>query len=601
MSQSGLHVAEAVAKYTIHPADTPLAGLLPPAATTDLANQTLAQLTGIQKFFGDSEDFEAFRIAIAAPAERAVSSERQWGDFQTPPQLARQVCAYLVASGISPRVIIEPTYGAGNFILAALDAFPEVELIYGVEIQEKYAWRLKMALLARSLRAQRSVAEIELHRDDIFTHQFSERVRQAQDILIIGNPPWVTNAELGSLEAHNLPAKRNIKALKGLDAVTGKGNFDLGEYVILKMLELFSNQRGALAMLCKNAVIRNIVAALPRQRFKVSDIRALTIDAGKSFGAAVDASLLVMTLGAASTAVTCQVANLDHPEHAQQTFGWVNGKFVSDLAGYASLSDLEGVSPLVWRQGIKHDCARVMELTERNGAWVNGDGEVVQVEASHVYDLLKSSDLRTFAARPARRKVIITQHTLSEDTTQLQRSAPLLWTYLTQHRAAFERRQSSIYRARPPFSIFGIGDYAFSPYKVAISGLYKDACFSLVCPNEDRPVLLDDTCYFLGFERYREALFTASLLNSPLIAQFLKAVVFLDAKRPYTKDVLMRIDLTRAAEQMSFGDIRALWRRVNYRPQASVTQADYEQYRRWLVAFRNESQSKQLSFDIFQT
>lgn len=599
MSQSGLHVAEAVATYTIHPADTPLAGLLPPATTTDLANQTLERLTGIQKFFGDSEDFEAFRTAITTPAERTVSSERQWGDFQTPPQLARQVCAYLATSGISPRVIIEPTYGAGNFILAALDAFPEVELIYGVEIQDKYAWRLKMALLARSLREQRTVAAIELHQDDIYTHQFSQRVRQAQDILIIGNPPWVTNAELGSLEARNLPAKHNIKALKGLDAVTGKGNFDLGEYVILRMLELFSNRRGILAMLCKNAVIRNIVAALPRQQFKVSDIRALTIDAGKSFGAAVDASLLVMKLGAASTALTCQVASLDHPEHVQQAFGWVNGKFVSDLAGYASLSDLEGVSPLVWRQGIKHDCARVMELTERNGAWVNGDGEVVQVEASHVYDLLKSSDLRTFAARSARRKVIITQHALSEDTTQLQRSAPLLWTYLIQHRAAFERRQSSIYRARPPFAIFGIGDYSFLPYKVAISGLYKTPCFSMICPNKARPVLLDDTCYFLGFERYREALFTATLLNSPLIVHFLKTVVFSDAKRPYTKDVLMRIDLVRAAAQISFHDIQAFWRENQYRPQEAVTEDDYEQYRRWLTALSHKTEGAQLSLGMF--
>lgn len=598
MSQTGLHVAEAVAVYTIRPANTPLAGLLPPAATTDLANQTLRDLTGIQRFFADHEAFEAFRAAITTPSEAFVPGERQWGDFQTPPQLARQVCTYLAANGISPRVIIEPTYGAGNFILAALDAFPEAELIYGVEIQEKYAWHLKMALLARSLHAQRPTVEIELHQDDIFTHQFTERVRQAQDVLIIGNPPWVTSAELGALEAHNLPVKRNLKALNGLDAVTGKGNFDLGEYVLLKILELFSDQRGTLAMLCKNAVIRNIVAALPRQRLKVTDIRALAIDAGKSFGAAVDASLLVMALGSATTAVTCLVGSLDHPEHTQRTFGWVDGKFVSDLAGYASASSLEGLSPLVWRQGIKHDCTPVMELTDRNSALINGDGEVVKVEASHVYDLLKSSDLRSFAARPARRKVIITQHALSDDTTQLQRSAPQLWAYLTQHRAAFDRRKSSIYRGRPPFSIFGIGDYTFLPYKVAISGFYKDPCFSLVCPNGDRPVLLDDTCYFLGFERYQEAVFTVSLLNSPLIVQFLKSVVFLDAKRPYTKDVLMRIDLARAAAQLSFDDIQALWRRVSYRPQASVKEADYEQYRRWLTDLSCESQGTQLSLGL---
>jgi len=599
MSQIRLHVAEAVAVYAIHPASAPLTGLLPPAITIDLANQTLRHLTGIQDFFANREALDAFRSAVTTPVEQAISSERQWGDFQTPPKLARQVCDYLAASGISPRVIIEPTHGVGNFALAALDVFTEVELVYGVEIQEKYAWRLKMALLARALRDQRSAVEIELYQDDIFTHRFAERVRQAQDVLIIGNPPWVTNAELGTLGASNLPIKRNIKALNGLDAVTGKSNFDLGEYVLLRMLELFSNQRGTLAMLCKNAVIRNIVAALPQQRFKVANVRALEIDAGKAFGAAVDASLLVMELGVATPTVTCRVATLDEPKHVQRVFGWTQGKFVSDLTHYASVSEIEGHSTLIWRQGLKHDCARIMELADRNGVLINGEDEVVEVENDYIYGLLKSSDLRDSVARQARKKVIVTQHTLLDDTMQLQRHAPRLWAYLMRHRDAFERRKSSIYRAKPPFSIFGIGDYAFLLYKVAISGLYKEACFSLVLPIEGRPVMLDDTCYFLGFERYQDALFTASLLNSPLIMQFLKSVVFLDAKRPYTKEVLMRIDLARVAARTSFSEIETHWRSKNYRLQASVTEADYEQYRHWLTASKHETMGAQLSLGMF--
>lgn len=598
MSQTGLHVAEAVAAYTICPANTPLVGLLPPATTTELANQTLRRLTGIQQFFADHEALEAFQAAIATPPEQVVPNERQWGDFQTPPQLARQVCAYLVANGISPRVIIEPTYGAGNFILAALDAFPEIDLIYGVEIQEKYAWRLKMALLARSLCAPQSKIEIELHQDDIFTHPFPKHVRQEQDVLILGNPPWVTSAELGALEAHNLPVKRNIKTFNGLDAVTGKSNFDIGEYVLLRMLDLFSDQRGTLAMLCKNTVIRNIVATLPQRRFKVANIRALEIDAKSAFSAAVDASLLVMEFGATTTAITCRIARLDEPRQIQRVFGWSNGKFVSDLASYETASSVEGQSPLVWRQGLKHDCAHVMELADRNGVLVNGEDEMVKIEDSRVYGLLKSSDLRDFVARQTRKKVIVTQHTLSDDTTQLQQHAPKLWAYLTRHREAFERRKSSIYRAKPPFSIFGIGDYAFSPYKVAISGLYKKPCFSLVCPLGDRPAQLDDTCYFLSFERYQDALFTASLLNSPLVIRFLKSIVFLDAKRPYTKDVLMRINLIYVAAQTSFADIQAFWRSMDYRPQTPVAEADYEQYRRWLAAAGHEFEGEQLRLSL---
>jgi hypothetical protein len=84
--------------------------------------------------------------------------------------------------------------------------------------------------------------------------------------------------------------------------------------------------------------------------------------------------------------------------------------------------------------------------------------------------------------------------------------------------------------------MFGIGDYSFKPYKVAISGLYKVSNFTLVCPVEGRPVMVDDTCYQIGFESYLDALLTASVWNSPQVSKFLGSIVFADAKRPHTKD-----------------------------------------------------------------
>ena len=599
MNQIEFHVAEAVAAYAIYPEVISLIELLSPTMTADRANQTLQQLTGIRNFFADREALDAFHKAVtmAAPHNN-LPNIRQWGDFQTPPKLAQQVCTYLAANGIAPHVIIEPTYGAGSFILAALDVFPEVELVYGVEIQEKYVWHLKMALLTRALRGQRSVAEIELHRDDIFTHHFADRVRRARDVLVIGNPPWVTNAELGSLGAKNLPVKRNIKTLNGMDAMTGKSNFDLGEYVLLQMLELFSGQRGTLAMLCKNAVIKNIMESLPQRQFKIANIRALGIDAGKAFGAAVEASLLFMDLGATTTTATCQVATLDEPKHVKRVFGWTQGKFVSDFARYELTAGIDGRSSLIWRQGLKHDCSSIMELTDRNGALINGNGDAVDIEGGYVYSLLKSSDLRDFAVRCARKKVIVTQRSLEEDMSELQQRAPKLWVYLMHNRESLDRRKSSIYRGKPPFSIFGIGEYAFLPYKVAISGLYKEPCFSIALPIEGRPVMLDDTCYFLGFSSYEDALLTASLLNSPLVLQFLKSVVFTDAKRPYTKEVLMRIDLAQVATQVAFRELEALWREKDYQPRIHITESDLVQYRQRLALLSQKPAGAQLRLDL---
>ena len=599
MSQNGLTIAEAVSEYIVEPSRSQLLKLISAYSTSESANEALYRLTGIRGFFPNPEMLAEFQQGLRqAVLSVDVRQNREWGDFQTPPELAANVCNYLERLGISPQIIIEPTYGAGNFILAALRSFPTAELVYGVEIQAKYQWHCKVAVLAEALRGQRPSAEIELHQDDIFTHPFPQRILKAQNILIIGNPPWVTNAELGGLEAHNLPAKRNIKGLNGLDAVTGKSNFDLGEFVLLRLLDLFSLQPGALAMLCKNSVIKNLIELLPKRRFSVSNIRALEINASREFGVAVAASLLVLEMGAAKSVFTCQVTALDYPDRVLKTFGWVAHRFVANLESYQAHAELDGQSPFMWRQGLKHDCAQIMELNIQDRGYRNGNNEPVDVETEWVYGLLKSSDLRRFEVDRPRKKVIITQHSLGEDTSSLQQQAPKLWRYLLRNSKYFEKRKSSIYRHKPRFSIFGIGDYSFKLYKVAISALYKEPCFSVVLPVDNRPVMLDDTCYFLGFDTYLEALFTASLLNSPLVKQFLESIVFTSAKRPYTKEVLMRIDLTQAVTRLSFHNLSAVWSETNYRPRVSVTEAAFEAYKQQLLSLGQKSQGLQLRLGI---
>lgn len=580
MNGTAFYIREAIAEHTAELSQPRLLDMVSSYRTVEKANEELRRLTGVCSFFPDAASYEQFQQLLSLPANTQKS--REFGDFQTPPELATRVCRYLAATGVSPRVIIEPTYGAGSFIFAALDSFPTTELVYGVEIQERYEWQVKIALLIRGLLGHRTSAEIELRRDDIFKHRFSDEVLTAQDVLIIGNPPWVTNAELSGLNSRNVPSKKNIKALNGLDAMTGKSNFDIGEFVVLRLLELFSERRGTLAMLCKNTIVRNIVEMLPQRNFKVSNLRAFEIDANRTFGAAVDASLFVMDVGANKPTFTCQVAPLVHPERTTRTFGWTRGRFVSNVEDYESHHELDGKSPLVWRQGLKHDCARIMELDVQDGHCVNGNGEWADVENEHVYWLLKSSDLQSFEVSQARKKVIVTQRSLAEGTAHLQTNAPKLWDYLTRHCEHFEKRKSSIYRNRPPFSMFGIGEYSFAPYKVAVSGLYKEARFALVTPMDGRPVMLDDTCYFLPFDNYLDALFTASLLNSSLVKRFLKSIVFLDAKRPYTKEILMRVNLTTVASRLTSDALQGFWSEMGYQPRGTVAESDFEEYKEHL-------------------
>jgi hypothetical protein len=547
------------------------------------ANFLLRRTSGIEDFFASEEEF-ARCLALLEPSF-AVAEEpdrREYGDFQTPAPLTDAICAYLAGRHIAPDVLIEPTFGKGAFLTSALMRLPGVSTVHGVEIHEPYCWQVKFTLLELFLRNPAvNRPRIFLHCADVFKvnfHSFANEMRDGSTVLVLGNPPWVTNAELGSLNSQNLPRKRNMKALNGLDAITGKGNFDIGEYVILMMLEAFSQCNGGLAMLAKNSVIRNVVHDLPRAAYRVDDLRALRIDAQGQFGASVDASLLSCRFKSSSGPHTCSVASFDAPSLVQKEFGWVDGHFVSEVAAYQSTRSHDGISPFVWRQGVKHDCSRVMELSRQNGRYVNGLGAELDLEPEPIYGLVKSSDLNTLVVTKPGRQVIITQHKIGEGTAHLAQDFPKLHRYLSENAKSLIERKSSIYRGNPPFSIFGIGDYSFKPYKVAISGLYKRSTFSLVPPHEGKPVMLDDTCYFLGFDAFPEAAIACALLNSEPVQKLLGSLVFLDAKRPYTKQILMRIALDRVASNLTFEALLPQLRRMGLGLHLDVTERDWESF-----------------------
>jgi hypothetical protein len=236
---------------------------------------------------------------------------------------------------------------------------------------------------------------------------------------------------------------------------------------------------------------------------------------------------------------------------ALSIMGIANGQLVSNLETSKNLSFIDGMCPLTWRQGIKHDAARVAELTYNPyGILLNKQNERVDIEDEYIYPLLKSSDLGGKEKIRPKRVVILTQKYLGEDTSQLEKKAPLLWKYLIKYKKLFEQRKSSIYLNQPPFSIFGIGNYSFSTYKVAISGMYKTLRFSAIGPLNGKPVMFDDTCYFVPCISSPQAALVVSALNDPLCLNFINSIVFWDAKRPVTKKILQRIDLSALIEKI---------------------------------------------------
>ena len=476
----------------------------------------------------------------------------EFGDFQTPVELSKRICALLHQRGVQPASVIEPTCGEGNLLLSALDQFPSIIKALGIEINPEYVQRVK-----RRLASHPYADKVHISQADFFDVDWEQRLGALPDpMLVIGNPPWVTSSELATLNSANLPTKSNLHGFAGLDAKTGKSNFDISEWMLIHMLTSLGRREATMAMLCKTSVARKVLTYVWRRNLPLENAAIYLIDAKASFDASVDACLLTCDTSArGQQKQVCRVYESLSEQTYQTTFGYRDRKLIANVTYYDRWRHLaeSGKPAYRWRSGIKHDCSKVMELTKLPGeenSFRNKLGEIYHLETDFLYPMLKSSDVANAHAPQPTRWMLVTQQAIGEETLPIKYTAPKTWSYLMEHADLLAQRKSSVYQGQPRFSIFGVGAYAFAPWKVAISGMYKRLHFALVGPHAGKPVVLDDTCYFLPCQSEAEAQYLIDLLSSEAAEEFLKSFIFWDAKRPIKVSVLSKLNLAALAREL---------------------------------------------------
>jgi SAM-dependent methyltransferase len=481
-----------------------------------------------------------------AGKQRKTKAIAEFGDFQTPSILARAAADLLTRLGIQPRSIVEPTCGKGSFLAAAAACFPQAASVIGVDINQSH---LSVA------RAVTDGTRVELRHGDFFKFDWQSVVTNAgEPWLVIGNPPWVTSAELGAIASDNLPEKSNFQGRVGIEAITGKSNFDISEWMLLRYLDWLKGRTGTIAVLCKTAVARKILLHVWKKDVRVRSARIYKIDALAHFGAAVDACFFVLELHSGAHTLSCDMFNGLDDTIPASTLGFLDGHIITDVSAFNRQRDLLGQeSHYIWRSGIKHDCSKVMELVPTNGGYTNGLNEIETLEDTFLLPMLKSSDIGNGRIL-CRGVMLVTQQTVGEDTRHICRDAPKTWGYLQRHSALLDKRGSVIYKNKPAFSIFGVGPYSFAPWKIAISGFYKTLKFVKVGPLNERPVVFDDTIYFLPCWSEEEACFIWDLLACDRAREFFHSMVHWDEKRPITVEILKRLSIRKLAASLGRED-----------------------------------------------
>lgn len=474
----------------------------------------------------------------------AHSTQIEYGDFQTPPSLAGAICRQLcLFDRIQPRAIFEPTCGTGAFVAASARAFPNAEIL-GFDINDDC-----LSAARDGLAGIEAPERVTLRRADYFQTDWSAELADFSGyLLVIGNFPWVTNSRLGVIGGRNLPKKSNLLGFSGIDAITGKSNFDISEWMLLDILTRLGRRDATIAMLCKTAVARKVLRHASERQLAIAHAHLTKIDAMAAFSVAVDACLLTIHLSPSCVpnydfAVYEEMAGEGASHDRRATvMGHRCGLAVSDLRAFELHRYLIGSSPVRWRSGVKHDAYRVMEFERTASGLTNGHGETIDIEDTYLYPMLKGRALFCGETTPTMRYMLVPQRRAGQTTDEIEFAAPKTWAYLNAHAQELGARRSSIYKINPRFSIFGVGDYSFLPWKLAVSALHKKRRFRLVGPIGEKAVMFDDTVYFMGFADESLAREAYDMMTSDKVSACLDALTFLDEKRPIKSSSLNSID-----------------------------------------------------------
>lgn len=469
-----------------------------------------------------------------------MSKEKiEFGDFQTPLELAEIACERLVTLGVSPDVIIEPTCGVGAFVIASVNYFSSTKKVYGIDINSDYLDVLEGALCGHP---RQNVVSIE--HGDFFRYDWAGKSSDVDgNLLVLGNLPWVTNTVQSKIDSYNVPEKDNVVGLGGLDAITGKANFDISEWMMIDMLKWSPGKKIDIAIMLKTAVARKILSYVEKHKIGCYYSEIITVDARKEFGASVDACFFIMRIDSQVKPSYDYKVFESFSDKTGRLCGHRKGFLVSDIDTFELSSRFVSAPSKKWRSGMKHDASSVMELKQHDGVLVNGYGDVVDIEVEVVYPLLKGSRVGSGKGWD-NRFVIVTQERVGEDTSYIETKYPKAWRYLISHADKLDGRKSVIYKKNPRFSVFGVGEYTFKPWKIAICGLYKKLSFTLVEPIDNKPVVFDDTVYFLSFDLEQDALDALDKLQSKPVLGAISSMIFWDEKRPIKATILNSIDWT---------------------------------------------------------
>ncbi|MFB6073923.1 MAG: N-6 DNA methylase [Haloarculaceae archaeon] len=555
-----------------------------------------ADLTGAEALDRTATDLRALSAAdvrglyeAVVPADLRVAL----GDYHTPRGLADLAVDALAIEDAAAERFLDPGCGSGVFlaacldrVLAAADGPPGERIerataaVRGVD-RNPFAVRgaalsYVLALAPALAAADEPTVAVPVRRADALALDGTGPEMTVEHL--VGNPPWLT---WGALPESERAAwrERHVDRLdlfphEGAAARLGHGNDDLSVSFVQVCLDRYLSRGGDAAVVLKRDALQGPAGRLLR-RGRAGD-RPVSVERVHDLAAvspfrdvAADAAVYAL---AADEAQSFPVAttrwrgagSFASGEALRATHERERGGLVpvepSDPASSWIREDAEraalGACAHEIRHGLKDDASDVFGLDR---------GALDRVDRDLVYPYLKSRHVVKFGLFGHDLRLVPAERAGEDNEAWLRESRPDTYEYLDSHRERLCDRASSWLDSGPFYSVFGLGEYTWAPYKVVWCRLGFKPHFAVVSTVADpdlgeRPVVPGDHCMFIACERERVAHFLCALLNAGPYQRALRELG--SGKASLSKAVVSRLALppypdTETAERLATLSARA--------------------------------------------
>ena len=392
---------------------------------------------------------------------------------------------------------------------------------------------------------------------------------------IVGNPPWVNWESLPEdyrQDSKKLWQKHGLFPHGGMDTILGKGKKDISMLMTYEAMDSYLKDGGRLAFVITQSVFKTSGAGQGFRRLCLGSgipIKPVHVDDLSSFqcfeGATNRTAVVVLqkgrevkypvpytfwqkTLSGKAVgydsdleevkAMTRRVEMKAEPVQAQDpTSPWLTArpkalKAIKKAIGPSDYRAYEGVNTggangVFWLEILERRPDGILVVSNiTEGAKRQVEQVVAEIEPDLVYPLLRGRDVQRWRAAPSAHILMVqdprTRRGIDENTMQMQ--YPKTWAYLKRfevvlrQRAAFKRyftrsAQEKVKETGTFYSMFNVGEYTFSPYKV----VWREQSSSFICSvveNIEKIVLPDHKLMLVPFSNRKEAYYLLSVLCS---------------------------------------------------------------------------------------